>query len=245
MAIVIILIAKLGYVIGMALAPLALMMLIMEKTRGYFEAWLRFTIGFAVVPLLLGVMMTVIIYIASNLTRGDDIFKGYLPFVLVTLAGLVLMAQIPTLATTLSGASMPQMNGGAMAAAARTFSSPVTKMYSAMNSANNTRRSTMNTVKDMKHVASNARAAGASRSAAASGAVKAMMMSSGARRDLREDRVRARDEKKAAKIKGYELRPRDGSSNRSEPETKTSSNSSKPRAANYTPHDVPVHLRGK
>lgn len=203
-SIVILLVAKLGFAIAMGLAPLAIAMLLFPQTKGYFESWLRFMGGFAVVPLLLASLMSVVITLAVNMQREDDIFKGFMPFVLVSLAGLVLLFQIPALASSLASTSMPQMGPGAMAGAigslGKTVSAPFTKALNTAKSINNVHSKG----KDMQYVAKNARDSGAKGSGAGA-AVRAMMMSSNARANLR-------DERKASKIPGYKASRQNDSS---------------------------------
>jgi hypothetical protein len=98
----------------MGLAPLAIAMLTFNQTRSYFEGWLRLTAGFAVVPLLLIAIMSVIVTVGNQTVRGDDFFGGYLPFALVSVAGLVFMFEIPTMAGSLASVTLPQIGTAAV-----------------------------------------------------------------------------------------------------------------------------------
>lgn len=116
-SLVVLLISKVGLAVAMGLAPLAISMLTFTQTRGYFESWLRFTGGFAIVPLLVMSVVSVAISVANNIVPGSDFFGGFMPFVLVAIAVLVLLFQIPTMASQLAQTSVPQL-GAAMAAQA-------------------------------------------------------------------------------------------------------------------------------
>ncbi|MGV2130655.1 type IV secretion system protein [Agrobacterium vitis] len=109
-AAVIVLIAKVGLILAISMAPLGIMMFMWEKTRQYFQGWVSLLIGFAVIPLLLGCLMAIVLYFASHLlaTSGassldKDKFFG---FVFVMIAALVLLFHIPTMAQTLASASV-------------------------------------------------------------------------------------------------------------------------------------------
>lgn len=131
-ALVVMLMAEIGFTIAMSLAPLAISMLVFNQTRSYFENWLRLTAGFAIVKLLASAIMAVIITVAYNMKREDDFFGGYLPFVLVSLAAWTLLQQVPGLASTLASTSLPAMGPGAVKDA---VSGPVSAMKSPLQMA--------------------------------------------------------------------------------------------------------------
>jgi type IV secretion system protein VirB6 len=118
-SLIIMLISKLGLAVSLGLAPLAISLLTFPQTKGYFESWLRLVVGFALVPLLLVSLMSVVITVANGMVTGtDSFFAGNMAFVLVTLAAVALLFQIPALASQLASAHMPQMGPQALAGAA-------------------------------------------------------------------------------------------------------------------------------
>lgn len=109
-ATVMVLIAKVGMILGISLAPLGIMMFMWEKTRHYFQGWVSLLIGFSVIPLLLGCLMAIVLYFAGHIlaTSGassldKDKFFG---FIFVMIAALVLLFHIPTMAQTIASASV-------------------------------------------------------------------------------------------------------------------------------------------
>lgn len=120
---IIMIVAKVGFSVAISLAPLAIIMLMMEQTKHHFESWLRFTIGFVVVPLLTAALMAVVLYVAGEVLAAsgytahdkDKIFG----FLFIMIAALVLLFQLPTMASTLAAASVAAVGGGA---ALRTYS---------------------------------------------------------------------------------------------------------------------------
>lgn len=107
---VIVLIAKVGMILALSMAPLGIIMFMWEKTRHYFQGWVSLLIGFAVIPMLLGCLMAIVLYFSGHLlaTSGassldKDKFFG---FVFMMIAALVLLFHIPTMAQTLASASV-------------------------------------------------------------------------------------------------------------------------------------------
>jgi type IV secretion system protein VirB6 len=127
---VIVLIAKVGLILALSMAPLGIMMFMWDKTRHYFQGWVSFLVGFAVIPLLLGCLMAIVLYFAGHLlavsgasSLDKDRFFG---FVFVMIAALVLLFHIPTMAQTLASASVAV--GGASVSRALTAASGVTNL---------------------------------------------------------------------------------------------------------------------
>lgn len=115
---VMILIAKVGMILAISLAPLGIMMFMWDKTRHYFQGWVSLLIGFSVIPLLLGCLMAIVLYFAAHLlaTSGASSQDKSLfwPFVFVMIAALVLLFHIPTMAQTLASTSVA-VGGGSVA----------------------------------------------------------------------------------------------------------------------------------
>lgn len=107
---VIVLIAKVGMILAISLAPLGLIMFMWEKTRSYFQGWVSLLVGFAVIPLLLGALMAIVLYFAAHIlaTSGASSLdkSKFFGFIFVMIAALVLLFHIPTMAQTLAQASV-------------------------------------------------------------------------------------------------------------------------------------------
>lgn len=121
-AAVIIMIGKIGFALSMSLAPLAIIMLMLPQTRGYFESWSRFAVGFALIPLLTSGLMAVALFAASRLLPYqpvDDDLRIYVSFIMVMIGALTLLFQIPTMASALSSSSVAAVGAGAALTIAR------------------------------------------------------------------------------------------------------------------------------
>ncbi|WP_244608674.1 type IV secretion system protein [Bradyrhizobium algeriense] len=114
--IIIVLVGKLGLMVAISLAPLAITMLMMPQTKQYFESWARFTVGYAVIPLLTTALMAVVLNMLLEETRAASSESFVVIFIMI--AATILLFQIPTMASTLASASVAAVGAGAAVAAA-------------------------------------------------------------------------------------------------------------------------------
>ncbi len=189
---IIVIVAKVGFAVAVSLAPLAIIMLMMEQTKHHFESWLRFTIGFVVVPLLTAALMTVVLYVAGEVLAAsgytaqdkDKIFG----FLFIMIAALVLLFQLPTMASTLASASVAAVGAGAAFAAKSMITRNAMSMYS---KAATTYRMGQR-ARDVAGVARSAHKAGASPIGAAWAGISGFRQSAAMRNDRRDRRMAAR-----------------------------------------------------
>lgn len=182
---IIILIGKIGFALAISLAPLAIIMLMTPQTKQHFESWTRFTIGFVVIPLLTSGLMTIVLFVASQVLATSGASTGdktlYFGFLFIMIAALVLLYMLPTMASTLASASVAAVGAGATFAAA--------------SMARGAARSAMSggqRLRDGASAAKQARSAGASPVKAASSAINAMRQSAHIRQQRRDDRLAKR-----------------------------------------------------
>ncbi|WP_246708471.1 type IV secretion system protein [Rhizobium leguminosarum] len=106
----VVLIAKAGLIMAVSMAPLGIMMFMWERTRQYFQNWVSLVIGFAIIPLLLGCLMAIVLYLAGHLLATSGASSSdkakFFGFVFFMIAVLVLLFHIPTMAHTLASASV-------------------------------------------------------------------------------------------------------------------------------------------
>ncbi|MEO1143558.1 MAG: type IV secretion system protein, partial [Pseudomonadota bacterium] len=104
-AIIISAIAKIGLAMAISLAPIAIVSMMFRATKQFFESWSRFTLGFALIPLVLAGVMGAVLSVASNLLgsadNATDLSEGA-GFIIVVLAAIFMMYQIPTLVSGLA-----------------------------------------------------------------------------------------------------------------------------------------------
>ncbi|APO77139.1 type IV secretion system TrbL/VirB6 protein (plasmid) [Rhizobium etli 8C-3] len=102
--------SKIGFAVAVGLAPLAIVFLMMDQTKSYFETWLRFACGFLCIPLITGMLMALVLYIASEMltqsNAGSENKAAYFYFIFMMVAAIIMLSQVPTMAATLAGASV-------------------------------------------------------------------------------------------------------------------------------------------
>ncbi|WFU07291.1 type IV secretion system protein (plasmid) [Rhizobium sp. CB3171] len=129
--------AKAGFIVALSMAPLGIMMFMWERTRPYFQGWLNFLIGFAIMPLLVGCLMAIVLYFAGHLLAMSGAESGdnskFIAFVFFMIAVLVLLFHIPSMAQTLASACVTV--GGASVARNLTSASARTTGASALQNA--------------------------------------------------------------------------------------------------------------
>ncbi|UPJ84959.1 type IV secretion system protein (plasmid) [Bradyrhizobium sp. 183] len=124
--VIIVVVGKLGLAVAVGLAPLAITMLMMPQTKPHFESWTRFTVGYSVIPLLTTALMTMVLHIAlGTRAASSDPFV----FVFIMMAATILLFQIPTMASTLAGASVAAVGAGAAVAAASIAKREMMSLY--------------------------------------------------------------------------------------------------------------------
>jgi len=182
---IIVMIGKIGFAIGIGLAPLAMVMLMLEQTKQYFESWTRFTVGFVVIPLLTAALMSIVLFIAASAlaqSHANEFDKAsYFGFVFVMISALVLLFMIPTMASTLASSSVAAVGAGASFAAASMVKGTASSVYSGGER-----------LRDGASAASKARSAGASPAAAAWSAISSMRQSAHIRQQRRDERLARR-----------------------------------------------------
>ncbi|MEI9414598.1 type IV secretion system protein [Mesorhizobium sp. Cs1321R2N1] len=170
-----VLISKVGFAVSISLAPLAITMLMMPQTRQHFESWTRFTIGFAIIPLLATALMAVVVGISAHMPRGAGGEFGF-PFIMIAVT--VLMFMIPTMASTLASASVAAVGAGAAVAAASKVKGGLKSLYKGGR-----------WLEDGLMTANTARAAGASHFGAVRSGANAMQQSAYVRKQRWNDHL--------------------------------------------------------
>ncbi len=175
-SLLILLMSNIGLALMFGLAPLAVALLTFPQTRNYFSNWLSMTIGFAIVPMLIMALMSIVLTVANKIPQGDDsFFQGNLAFLLVAVAAVAFLFQVPGMASTLASSSLPQMGTGQMAGAASRISQMARAPFTAPLAA----RAAINDRAGAGKAASQAAtASGKGRMGAAYAGTKAMMQSS-------------------------------------------------------------------
>ncbi|WP_117195900.1 type IV secretion system protein [Rhizobium terrae] len=76
-AIVLLIFAKIGVAVAMSLMPLAFLLLMMEQTRSYFESWVKFLVGFFIIPILTASLMALMVFAAGvTIDRIEEASKA-------------------------------------------------------------------------------------------------------------------------------------------------------------------------
>ncbi|MCP4182474.1 MAG: type IV secretion system protein, partial [Hyphomicrobiales bacterium] len=122
--------AKVGLAMSVSFAPVFIASLLFSATKSLFESWTRFTIGFALIPLVLAGVMGTVIGVGQSLigtASGASTISAAAGFIIVIFAAIFMMFNIPSLVTGLAGTIVTTGTGIAEArAAARNASNTVT-----------------------------------------------------------------------------------------------------------------------
>ena len=117
-AIIVIALGKIGLGMAIALAPIFIPALMFRATSNLFESWVRFTLGFALIPLVMAGVVGAIVGIGQGLmgtaTTATNL-EGAAGFIIVGVGAVFLTAMVPTLVNGLSGTITATANGVAMA----------------------------------------------------------------------------------------------------------------------------------
>lgn len=130
--------AKVGLAMAISFAPIFIACLLFSATKSLFESWTRFTLGFALIPLVLAGVMGAVIGVGEGLidsARGATTLAEAAAFIIVIFAAVFMMFNIPSLVTGLAGTIVTTGTGVAEARAAarnmsNTITSPVRAGYS-------------------------------------------------------------------------------------------------------------------
>ena len=113
--------AKIGLAMSVSFAPIFIASLLFSATRQLFETWTRFTLGFALIPLVLAGVMGAVIGVGQSLVStasGATEISQAAAFIIVVFAAVFMMYQIPSLVTGLAGSIVTTGTGLAEARAA-------------------------------------------------------------------------------------------------------------------------------
>ena len=117
-AIIVIALGKIGLAMAIALAPVFIPALMFRATSNLFESWVRFTIGFALIPLVMAGVVGAVVGIGEAMV-GDaasaTVLEDAAAFLIVGVGAVFLTMQVPTLVNGLSGTITATANGVAMA----------------------------------------------------------------------------------------------------------------------------------
>lgn len=112
--------AKIGLAMSVSFAPIFIAALLFNATRQLFETWTRFTLGFALIPLVLAGVMGAVIGVGHSLVStasGATEISQAAAFIIVVFAAVFMMYQIPSLVTGLAGSIVTTGTGLAEARA--------------------------------------------------------------------------------------------------------------------------------
>lgn len=113
-AIIVSSVAKIGLAMAVSLAPIFIGSLLFRATSDLFTTWSRFTLGFALIPLALAGIMGAVIGVGRTLIvdpDGLDTLGDAAGFLIIVLAGIILMSQIPTIVNSLAGGIVATASG--------------------------------------------------------------------------------------------------------------------------------------
>jgi type IV secretion system protein VirB6 len=113
-AIVVTGIGKIGLAMSVSLAPVFIACLLFKATSDLFSAWCKFTLGFAMIPLVLAGVMGVILGIGETFlvsVGSASTLAEVASFLIVAMAAIFLMSQVPTMVNGLAGTVVATASG--------------------------------------------------------------------------------------------------------------------------------------
>ena len=117
-AIIVIALGKIGLGMAIALAPIFIPALLFKATSNLFESWVRFTLGFALIPLVMAGVVGAVVGIGRSMigqANAATNLEGAAGFIIVGVGAVFMTAMVPTLVNGLSGTITATANGVAMA----------------------------------------------------------------------------------------------------------------------------------
>jgi len=121
-AAMLIILAKIAVAILLAVGPIFILLLIFKNTQNLFEGWLRTLINYAIIPIFIYAVIAFFLILAEsplqNLEANADVDSELLtsiaPFLLISVVGFMIMAQVMTMAASITGGlSLSSMGAGA------------------------------------------------------------------------------------------------------------------------------------
>jgi type IV secretion system protein VirB6 len=122
-AIIVLAAAKIGLAFAVATAPIFIAALLFGFSADLFKSWARFTIGFALIPLVLAGVMGAILFVGSeivNTARGGPALEDALQLIVISIVSVFMMMQVPTMVNGLAGGIVATATGFAEARQAAT-----------------------------------------------------------------------------------------------------------------------------
>lgn len=124
-AIIVLAAAKIGLAFAVATAPIFIAALLFGFTADLFKSWARFTIGFALIPLVLAGVMGAILFVGADilsLAEGGERLEDALQLIVISIVSVFMMMQVPTMVNGLAGGIVATATGFAEARQAATAS---------------------------------------------------------------------------------------------------------------------------
>lgn len=109
--IVIVVVAKVGFIAAMCLAPLALTALLLPATAGYFKSWVAFTVGFILIPILSATLMAIGLAVANEIRGSGSGLSDIFQFLLLIIGLTFMTMMLPTMANSLAMTSVAAVGG--------------------------------------------------------------------------------------------------------------------------------------
>lgn len=124
-AAMLIILAKIAVGILLAVGPIFILLLIFKNTQNLFEGWLRTLINYAIIPIFIYAVVGFFLILAENPLQNleqnagvnSQLLTATAPFLLVSVVGFMIMAQVMSMAASITGGlSLSSMGVGAWAA---------------------------------------------------------------------------------------------------------------------------------
>lgn len=114
-AIIVSAVAKIGLAMAVSLAPIFIGSLLFRGTSNLFTSWSRWTIGFALIPLVLAGMMGAVLGVGEAImgqtAEAPSTLAEVASFVIISFAAIIMMSQVPVMVNGLAGTIVATTSG--------------------------------------------------------------------------------------------------------------------------------------
>ena len=109
--------SKIGIGVTTAVAPVFLAMLLFNGSKGFFDGWLRLTVGFAITYLMAMVMLGFLLFVTERTIEEFSIVSGIsrvaeiTEYLLIVILTIFLLRQIPSFGASIAGSAAIGVDG--------------------------------------------------------------------------------------------------------------------------------------
>jgi len=121
-ATMLIILSKLAVSLLLAIGPIFILLLIFTDTRKLFEGWLKTLLNYAIIPIFVYALLAILLVLAESPLKYMELHNGVSdqfltaigPFLLISFVSILLLAQVMSIATNITGGVSLSTMGGSL-----------------------------------------------------------------------------------------------------------------------------------